>query len=54
MEISRYLIMRTALSLKQEEEWFDEVSRDRNTVHWTIVRNGTPIGVPPDCIRSTG
>lgn len=43
--VTRYLAYRSPMSLKQEEEWFDNVAADRNTVHWTIMAGQRPIGV---------
>jgi RimJ/RimL family protein N-acetyltransferase len=45
MRVTRYLLLRTPMSLKQEEEWFEATSKDRNTVHWAITLDGQPIGV---------
>lgn len=44
-EVTRYLLSRFPLSLKQEEEWFENTSQDRNTVHWTIMLGERPVGV---------
>ena len=44
MEVTRYLRTVFPMTLKQEEEWFDETARDRNKVHWAIVVDGRPIG----------
>ena len=45
LTVTRYLLLRCPMSLKQEEEWFENTARDRNTVHWAIVADGRPIGV---------
>ena len=45
MDVTRYLLSRFPMTLKQEEEWFETTSRDQNNVHWTMVVDGRPIGV---------
>ncbi len=44
-QVTRYLLNRFPLSLKQEEEWFENASRDRNLVHWTMLLGDRPVGV---------
>lgn len=43
--VTRYLLLRCPLTLKQEEEWFDSTARNRDAVHWTICVDQRPIGV---------
>ena len=45
MRVTRYLLTRFPMTLEQEPEWFANVARDRNTVHWTITVGDRPIGV---------
>jgi [ribosomal protein S5]-alanine N-acetyltransferase len=49
LRVTRYLLMRCPMTLKQEEEWFENMARDRTTVHWAIVADSggapRPIGV---------
>jgi ribosomal-protein-alanine N-acetyltransferase len=37
MEITRYLLHRTPLTAKQQEEWLEATSRDEHVVLWSIV-----------------
>jgi len=45
MKVTRYLLSRFPMTLKQEEEWFENASKDRNSVHWTMTVDGKPVGV---------
>lgn len=45
MSVTRYLLRRTPMSLKQEEEWFDTISKASDSVQWAITLEGAPIGV---------
>jgi RimJ/RimL family protein N-acetyltransferase len=42
---TRYLLARFAPSESQEAEWYESVARSQSTVHWSIVAEGTTIGV---------
>ncbi|HET7874296.1 MAG TPA: GNAT family protein [Methylomirabilota bacterium] len=38
MELTRYLIYRFPFTVKQEEEWLEQVAKDEHRVVWAIVR----------------
>jgi ribosomal-protein-alanine N-acetyltransferase len=44
LETTRYLLMRFALSQKQEEEWYERAATSQSDVHWSIRVGGRTIG----------
>jgi ribosomal-protein-alanine N-acetyltransferase len=45
LEVTRYILHRFVPSERQEEEWYDAVSRSETQVAWRIAVDGRPIGV---------
>lgn len=44
MEVTRYLLNYIPPSMKQEEEWFDAMTRNPDIIHWGIFVDGVHVG----------
>jgi ribosomal-protein-alanine N-acetyltransferase len=45
MRVTRFLLRRFPMTLSEEQEWYSAMTKDPNSVHWTIAVDGRPIGV---------